>query len=156
MTVFQAAEPALSSGPERTFLIHSQVVDTALAQPVSARIRCAYVTINEISDTTKMKSKPQAALQRIGSQSTGMILMSQFGPRNLLNLTPADQMKKTALFVGDPQIPLGVLSNGKGVFAGKHAYGNEPVILQVAYTANRSDPDSLATILEKRFHPFIW
>src|SRR5258705_13111669 len=98
MAVFQAAEPALSCGPERTFLIHSQVVDPALAQPVGACIRCANLTVNEIGNSTEMESKPQAALQWVGSQSTGMILMSQFGPRNLLNLTPADQMKKTARF----------------------------------------------------------
>src|SRR6478735_5785485 len=101
MTVFQAAEPAVSSGPQRTFLIHAQVVDTALAQPVSFRVRGAYLTINEMSDTTKMKSNPQAAFQLISGQSGGMVLMAQCCPGNLLDLTPLDQMKKTDLLVDD-------------------------------------------------------
>src|SRR6266404_782869 len=132
MTVFQAAEPALSSGPQRAFLIHSQVVDTALAQSVGACVRCAYVTINEISDTTKMKSKPQAALQWISGRSSGMVLMSQCRPGNLLDLTPSDQMKETGLLVDDPQTPRFVLNDRKLVSSGKTLYRNKSAILEVS------------------------
>jgi hypothetical protein len=61
-------------------------------------------------------------------------------------------MKKTAILVGDPQIPGSVLSDGMHYSARKAAYGNKPIILHVADPATRGDPNSPAIILKKR----IW
>src|SRR5262245_27379781 len=102
-----------------------------------------------------MKSKPYATLQRISGQSTGMVLMSQLRPRNLPDLTPAEQMKKTEIFISDPQIPGGVFNDAKHVSAGNTADGNKPVILHIAEAARGSYPDSAAIILKKRSHSFI-
>src|SRR5262245_48175295 len=89
-------------------------------------------------------------MQRIGGKNTGVILMSQSGPGNLLNLTPA-QMKKTKRLVVDPKIPRLVLDEGKhSSAAGNAAYRIKAVILQVADAAKRRNPDPPAIILKKR------
>src|ERR1041385_8520488 len=76
--------------------------------------------------------------------------MSQPVPGNLPDLTIAEQMKKTETFIGDPQIPRNVLSDGKDRSAGNAIYGNKPVILQIAEFENCRDPDSPTSILKKR------
>src|SRR5581483_8197818 len=89
MAVLQSAESAVGGGPERAVLIESQLVDTPPAKPVGGCIRCADLVVGEVGDAAEMKSNPQPALRRVGDQSTGMVFMSQRGPRDALNLTLA-------------------------------------------------------------------
>src|SRR6266436_690776 len=53
-------------------------------------------------------------------------------------------------------MPPSVLSDGMHISAGKAAYGNKPIILQVADPAKRGDPDSSSTVLKKGPQPAIW
>jgi hypothetical protein len=54
--VFQPAEPALRGGPKRTFPVEQQVIDLALAQPISRGVRGADLTVLEICDAALKKS----------------------------------------------------------------------------------------------------
>ena len=56
--VFDPAQPALSCGPERTVPIDVETADHSLAQPFGACVRCAELTVLEISYATVTKSKP--------------------------------------------------------------------------------------------------
>src|ERR1700688_1204331 len=85
-----------------------------------------------------------------------MVFMSEPGPRNLLDYTAPEQMKKTVIQVCDPQISPRVLGDGIHNPAGNAVYGNKPVILQVANPAKRGDPNSPAIILKKRQQPRLW
>src|ERR1700704_2717352 len=75
--------------------------------------------------------------------------MSQPGPGNLLHDASAQQVKKAVLLVRDPHVPRGVAGNRIHLPGGNAAYGNIPVILQVAGAAKRGHPDSSAIILKK-------
>src|SRR6202035_4963832 len=75
--------------------------------------------------------------------------MPHSGPRNLLELTPPDQMQETQILVGYPQTPCSVLGDGIHLSAGNGAYRNKPVILQVAEPSLRGDPNSPAIILKE-------
>src|SRR6266478_5302731 len=79
-----------------------------------------------------------------------MLFMSQPRPGSLLNHTPLEQLKKTEILVGDPQIAGSVLGDGIHWAAGKTTYRSESVVFQVAESGNRGDPDSPPTILKKR------
>src|SRR5262249_17963499 len=115
----------------------------ALAQPVGGWEGCADLTVSETGDATQKEPNPDAPLHRISGQNTGVILMSQRGPRDLLNFTARKQLKETELLVVDPKIPRLVLNNGKHTpAAGNAAYRIKAVILKVAHAAKRSDPDS--------------
>src|SRR5215475_119124 len=76
--------------------------------------------------------------------------MSQRGPRDALNLTTVGELNKTDPFGVGPEVPGLVLGDGKHGPAGKAAYGDEAVTLQIADGAKRRDPDSPAIILKKR------
>src|SRR6185312_2966539 len=81
-----------------------------------------------------------------------MALLTKGAPGNLLNHTPLVQLKKSCMFVADPETIVSVLGDGSHNSAGKAAHGNETVALQVANCAKRSDPDSTAMFLKER----IW
>src|SRR5262249_17061589 len=147
--VLQSAEPAFSGGPKRPVPVESKVTDHALAQPVGGCIRCLELTAIQIRHAPVKKSKPYAALQRINGQNTGMVLMSQLGPRNLLDLISRGHTKETVILVGDAHIPRIILGDTVHGSAGNSAYGYETVILQVAAAVNRRDPDSPAIILKQ-------
>src|SRR5712691_1317412 len=85
-----------------------------------------------------------------------MALTSHPGPGSLLDFITGGQTKKTELLVGDPQIPPSVLSDGMHISAGNAAYGNKPIILQVADPAKRGDPASSSTVLKKGPQPASW
>src|ERR1700722_14314653 len=82
--------------------------------------------------------------------------MSQPGPRNLLDYAAPEQMKKTVIQVGDPQISPRVPGDGIHNPPGNAVYRNKSVILQVANPAKRGDPNSPAIILKKRQQPRLW
>src|SRR5262245_55385911 len=79
-----------------------------------------------------------------------MILMSQPGPGKLLHHLAAEQLKKTSILVGDPEILRRVFGDAMHGSARDATDGDKPVILQVAEFACRGDPDAPASILKKR------
>src|SRR6266849_6798283 len=85
-----------------------------------------------------------------------MALASQPGPGSLLDFITGGHTKKTQLLVGDPQISRTILGDGMHDSAGNAAYGNIPVIRQVADPAKRGDPDSSATVLKKGLQLVSW
>src|SRR6266849_2430924 len=85
-----------------------------------------------------------------------MALASQPGPGSLLDFITGGHTKKTQLLVGDPQISRTILGDGMHDSAGNAAYGNIPVIRQVADPAKRGDPDSSAAVLKKGLQPVSW
>ena len=76
--------------------------------------------------------------------------MSQRGPGNLPGHTSLKQLIKTETLVGDPQITGSVLSDRSYRPAGNAFYRDISVILQIAESAKRRNPDSPAIILKKR------
>src|ERR1700750_2391465 len=97
-----------------------------------------------------MKPEPQSALRWVGSHRTGMILMPQRTPRNLIDHSSAEQLKKSNVLVGNPKATGRVLRDGGHGPSGDAAYGNKAGVLQIAEPAHGGGPDSPAVILKKR------
>src|SRR5258705_740406 len=76
--------------------------------------------------------------------------MSQSGPGNLLYQSSPEQLKKSDMFVGNPQIPSGVLCDSSYRSALKTAHELKAIILKIAEPCNRGVPNSPAIILKKR------
>src|SRR5262245_61882796 len=70
------------------------------------------------------------------------------GPWDSLDFMVGAQSKESPLQVNDPQVAPRIFDNGINVSAGQSALPGEAVILQVADSLRRADPDTPEVILE--------
>src|SRR5262249_23491391 len=95
------------------------------------------------------ESHPEPAPRTIGLESARMAPLSERGPRHASDGPPARQFEESRMLVGDPEASRGVLRDGRHG-AGYVDHRPEAVVVEIAETACRRDPDSPAVILQER------
>ena len=89
LTVLQAAEATLGSGPKNAVRIEPNVADPAPAESVGRCVRCADLTVLEIGEAPFKEAKPETASGGIGGQSRSKVLMSKLA-QGILWTTPPE------------------------------------------------------------------
>ena len=106
--IFHSAQTALGRGPHSTVRTKLKVAHCAIAQPVRDIVGRADLAVLQVSDSTVVKSEPQAALQPIRQQSYRPMLVSELGPRNALNGTLWRRKEKALVEAADPNLPVSI------------------------------------------------
>src|SRR5437868_4291709 len=96
------------------------------------------LAVLQISYSAVIKSQPQPALT--GQQSSGQILLSESGPRNLLNCAIRRPMKQAEIVVVDPNVPATIRCNRKYACPRNARNQNKSGAFEVEHTATGRNP----------------
>src|SRR6185369_6815633 len=130
-SVLQPAEPVFRSDPECAVLSGSQVVHTTASQPLGCCVRGLDPVAAVIGDAAEKETEPQTTARGIRGHRSAGIVMTEFGPWDLLDHTLTTYLKKTGMLVSDPQISSNVLCDTSG-YSRHVGYRNKAVIFKVA------------------------
>jgi hypothetical protein len=150
--VLQSAQPAFLGGdPKRAVVIEMKAADPSGAEPIGGCVRLAHLAVLEISDAAQKKSNPYAAFSWISGQNTGVVLVSQSLPGDLIECISCLHVKKPKTLMCEPQVAGPVLGDGKhhGTL-GDVAKRDKAPAIQIAKSRGLRDPDSTGAVLEKR------
>ena len=76
-----------------------KAADPSGAEPIGGCVRLAHLAVLEISDAAHIKSNPYAAFSWISGQNTGVFLVSQSLPGDLMECISCLHVKKPKMLI---------------------------------------------------------
>src|SRR5262249_10138197 len=129
-----------------------EVMDRALSKSVTGRIERAHLSIEVMGDATFRESEPET-VRGIRRQSQSKVPAPYARPRDLLDRTVPEQLKKAEIPVGNPQLSPSICDHGICLFSvRKTVHWDKAVVFQVPGSVLSRDPDSPTPVLKQRRH----